>query len=237
MTIRRAVRTRPRAAAALTLLALTVAGGAAVAQDGEPTLLPAESAQVDQLSTAAGQPPRTALPQVGATEKGVIEAPAQVGRSVRSTAAPRQLAPEERSARASEPLSNPGQSRPAGTERLAGRDACDPGRDGPTPDVCDRPIETRAQQFARPDPTKLSPEQRLLVDQRLRESASVLLATRRPADWADMPDNQDAQAVASAVLDPPGVAREEPVAPESAEAIEVLVRAIQVQPGNAATPQ
>lgn len=232
-----AVRNRRRAAAALTSLCLAVLGGSAVAQDGEPAPPPAESAQVDQLSSAAGQPPRAALPQIGTAEKGVVAAPAQVGRPARTTAAPRQLAPEERSARASEPLSNPGQSRPSATERLAGKDACDPGRDGPTPDVCDRPIETRAQQFARPDPTKLSPEQRLLVDQRLRESASVLLATRRPADWADMPDNKDAQAVASAVLDPPGVAREEPVAPESAEAIEALVRAIQVQPGTTAPPQ
>lgn len=229
--------TSRRAAAALTLLSLVVGGVSAAAQDGDPAPPPAESAQVEQLSTAAGEPPRTALPQVGAAEKGVVAVPAQVGRPARSTAAPRQLAPEERSARAFEPLSNPGQSRPAGTERLAGKDACDPGRDGAMPDICDRPIETRAQQFARPDPTKLSPEQRLLVDQRLRESASVLLATRRPADWADMPDNKDAQAVASAVLDRPGTMPAEPIAPESAEAIDALVRAIQVQPGTTAPPQ
>lgn len=237
MTALPPVRTRRRAATALASLCLVVVGGSAVAQDSEPTPPPAESAQVDQLSSAAGQPPRTGLPQVGAAEKGVVAAPAQVGRPARTTAAPLQLAPEERSARASEPLSDRRQSRPSATERLAGKDACDPGRDGPIPEVCDRPIETRAQQFARPDPTKLSPEQRLLVDQRLRESASVLLATRRPADWADMPDNKDAQAVASAVLDAPAVAREEPVAPETAEAIEALVRAIQVQPGTTAPPQ
>jgi hypothetical protein len=61
-------------------------------------------------------------------------------------------------------------------------------------------IETRSAEFVRPDPTRLSPEQRLIVEQRLRESP--IETTRRLAKEGDA-DSFEALGVASIVLNQP----------------------------------
>lgn len=73
-----------------------------------------------------------------------------------------------RSAQAAAPLSSTRQSTPAPVVRLTGKDRCDAATDGRTPAICADAIETRAAEFQRPNPLTLSPEQRLLVDQRVR---------------------------------------------------------------------
>lgn len=229
---------RGRMAGWAALVGLALAGGASAMPQAPDAAMPADNARVDQLNTAPRDRPRTTVLQVGAVEEGNLAEPAQIAAAPRTSAAPSQLATEAPSARASEPLSDPSQSAPQGTERLAGKDACDPAPGRAVPAICARPIEERAQQFARPDPARLSPEQRLLVDQRLRENATVLTATRRPGSINHDPDDVDAQAVASTVLIPqmPGgeaSGAEQAIAPETAEAIEALIRATQAPPGTA----
>lgn len=63
-------------------------------------------------------------------------------------------------------LSTAGQdSGQLGTQRLEGEDACDAPLPGAGPDVCARPIETRAGEFAGRSQPQLSAEQRLLAQQ------------------------------------------------------------------------
>ena len=59
-----------------------------------------------------------------------------------------------------------------GTQRLEGEDACDEPLKGSGPDVCARPIETRAGEFARRTQPELSAEQRLLAQQAATSGAS-----------------------------------------------------------------
>ena len=65
-------------------------------------------------------------------------------------------------------------------------------------------IETRSAQFARPERPTLSPEQRLLVDQRVREAPSRGLRDRRFEPRATDPDRADDQAIAAVTLDRAG---------------------------------
>src|SRR3546814_11394472 len=70
-------------------------------------------------------------------------------------------------------------------------------------------METRRAEYTRPDPHILSPEQRLLVDHRLREGpGTVLGASRRLARDADAnADLISNQAVASVALQTPPTVR------------------------------
>lgn len=52
-----------------------------------------------------------------------------------------------------------------GAERIEGEDACDEARSGAEPAICNRPIETRAGEFAGRRQPGLSAEQRLLAQQ------------------------------------------------------------------------
>src|SRR3546814_10365041 len=66
----------------------------------------------------------------------------------------------------------PSDGRTGAVTPVTGEDRCDAAKqdkDKARQEACAKVIETRAAEFTRPDPTILSPEQRLLVDQRLRE--------------------------------------------------------------------
>ncbi len=153
-----------------------------------------------------------------------------------------QLAPAERSAVSSAPLSNTGQSAPGAVARLEGNDRCDPQSNSVmTIALCKKVIEQRAEEFARQRAT-LSPEQRLLADQSQRNSSvddkgSLIRRIGRNADA----DARETQEIASLVL--PGSPVDRPVPTEDlpvdsdAAALADLITAIGVAAGASPPPQ
>jgi hypothetical protein len=215
----------------------------AVAQDN--------ASGVEQIGSPAAQPvyspqlapagPAIDLPQRGARESAP---PTQLSASEESTPATPQLTREAESARSapqlyrggrtaqpSTPLSSPGEGRTAAVTRVQGEDRCDPRAPRGESPACERVIETRAAEFVRPAPTRLSPEQRLLGEQRMMPAASAQAAAQRLATNAANPNSLEDQSIASVVLgstQAPVSAR--PTETEPAEgdaaAIEAIVNAV-----------
>ena len=108
-------------------------------------------------------------------------------------------------AQAPTPLSRPSEGRSAPLVRLGGSDRCDPQTgDAAGRAACARVIETRSAEFERADPLILSPEQRLLVDQRSREGSSSVQSTAQRIGRNEIDANTlDAQSIASLTLRTP----------------------------------
>ncbi len=135
---------------------------------------------------------------------------AQLTREVANTRSPDQLYRGGRTAQPSDALSRPSEGRTSAVARVGGSDRCE-GRqtNAAVARACARAIETRSGEFAATDAPGLSPEQRLLVDQRGREpSTSLRGAARRLADDADA-QAVESQGIASVALrhTAPGAAR------------------------------
>lgn len=206
---------------------------------------------VDQISSARAatvdrtgdpveaRPPRPDLAQqpsqIGVAE--VAPPTEQVSRSTTETGTA-QLAPRDRSAEAAAALSSRGDSRPAATLRLEGRDRCD---DAAAGDLrCAAVIETRAASYDAPERPTLSPEQRLLVDQRVRVAPAGPLGAAQRLGSNDIDATAPgAQAIASVALAAP---EREPdgaragaalgnVDPQTIDLIGALVEGLGVTPG------
>ncbi len=122
------------------------------------------------------------------------------------------------------PLSQPKEGRTGATARVEGRDRCDPAVSDPASvPLCAQVIETRASEFRIPDPLILSPEQKLLVDQRLREAPATRAAIRQGDASALDPDAAENQAIAAVALG--GPAAQEREAPGAAPTIAELPEA------------
>jgi hypothetical protein len=122
------------------------------------------------------------------------------------------------------PLSQPQEGRTGATARVEGRDRCDPAVSDPASvPLCAQVIETRASEFRIPDPLILSPEQKLLVDQRLREAPATRAAIRQGDASALDPDAAENQAIAAVALG--GPAAQEREAPGAAPTIAELPEA------------
>ena len=179
--------------------------------------------------TAVARPGALRSPQLSSiAESG---APAlQLTRERGSGPASQQLTTGAPTAQPSQALSRPEDGRTGSVERVAGSDRCDPEADRPRIAKCAQVIETRAAEFTRRDPTPLSPEQRILVEQQAREHAgSFGGAARRLAANGDDSRTLEAQGVASLVLRAPQ-AEAKPVKPASdpaaSEAMTAIVNAI-----------
>ena len=101
---------------------------------------------------------------------------------------------------------------------------------------CANIIENRSSEFARPDPNALSPEQRLLLEQEVREGAlNAEKGARRLAATGQADESLSAMGVAATVLRP-GEEVQQPKPPEDdvAKAAADIVGAIINQP---LTPQ
>lgn len=208
-----------------------------VAQDTDTAIEQAQTSArqsigVSQLAEPAGSV-RAMREIEGAGRDG--PAAAQLTAEPRSAGVDRQVSTDARSATEPTGISRPVDGRVGGVgtvERVAGDDLCAPSAmdraGGGRPDVCKRVIETRSAQFARPERPTLSPEQRLLIDQRVRE-APTLRGTRdrRFEPRATDPDRADDQAIASMVLDRAGL--------EAAVAAAGAVEQTQALPADAAT--
>ncbi|TVV70882.1 hypothetical protein [Sphingomonas solaris] len=211
-----------------------------------------DRARAGQIS----QPSRIVTPggiaPAGSTRRGAqpaqIAAPGDAGAPVqltptgRSASGPAQVAPAPRSAQAAPPLSTPAQGRTGATTRVAGRDRCDPAAKTAARVPCTTVIETRGSEFPPPGVEPLSPEQRLLVEERvipqrtLDQQQAAGDAIARSANRRVGRDGADAsapamQGIASIVLAPPPAApaREDPTAgltPEQAAAATSTLGAI-----------
>jgi hypothetical protein len=115
---------------------------------------------------------------------------------------PAQLTKGPPSAQGSQPLSRPAEGRTAAIERVEGADRCDAALpSAKQSDECKRVIESRADDYTRPPPTRLSPEQKLLLDQQLQTAGEdVAGATRRLAASGQSDNSIESLAVASIVL-------------------------------------
>jgi hypothetical protein len=112
---------------------------------------------------------------------------------------PSQVASRSRDPQAAEPLSSPEQGRTAAIDPVSGRDKCDPADGTEKATVqCKKVIENRAAEYRRPPPTRLSPEQKLMIDQQLRAEED---ATQRLVQSGDSGNNLESMGIASVVLD------------------------------------
>src|SRR3546814_18763002 len=102
----------------------------------------------------------------------------QLTREGKQAGAPVQLYRGGPTAQASEALSRPSDGRTGAVTPVTGEDRCDAAKqdkDTARQEACAKVIETCAAEFKRPDPTKLSPAKKLLVDKPPREGAETLL--------------------------------------------------------------
>ena len=193
------------------------------------------SAQIVQPEQSRRDPAGTTL-QAGARETR----PAPVNQL--STVGERQRSPQlyrgGRTAQPSAPLSTPAEGRNTAVSAVQGDDRCDPqlAEQAPLPEQCSRVIETRSAEFARPAPTPLSPEQRILIENQAQAEASAG-AIRRLSTRGDANAFSD-QALASTVLDsaqaaPPSTSETEPASETMDAAMAAIIEAIARQ----GTPQ
>ena len=229
---------------------LLQAGMAMTAIFAWPALAQASSGQDKNSSAAIEQipgtpvvvvplprPPRTSAPPPQLTAETESSSPAeQLTSELRPSPAAAQIYKGRRTAQPSEPLSQPADGRTAAVERVEGKDRCDPAANkGKASRDCRNVIETRAAEFTRPDTTPLSPEQRIIIQQQLRDRGSTADSAARLLAIGTIDANRaEDQAVASIVLrkppEPPKEKKpdEEPTAAEQAAA--ALVNAIMNQP-------
>lgn len=141
-------------------------------------------------------------------------------------------------------VSSPADSRPQAVAHLGGHDRCDPQLAGEELARCQKILELRAQEFNAPAPPELSPEQRLLAEQRAdddhnrRSAATRLRLASRDEPDADLASNQELAALylarqqaPSAVAKPPE--EEQPVADAT---LAQILQGLQVQTGGATPP-
>lgn len=188
---------------------------------------------IEQIPAAPGMiltppaTPRTGAPPPQLADKQDSAAPShQLTSERQSPPAPVQIYKGKRTAQPSQPLSRPADGRTGSVERVAGDDRCDPAASEHGSRECAAVIETRAAEFSRPDATPLSPEQRIIIAQQLRERAGTAgQAARLLAIGSLDADSEEAQEVASIVLRPPPAPPEQkksdegPTAEEQAAAI------------------
>ena len=173
--------------------------------DQIPNQAPSDKIPVSSASRSTEAPPQLT--------SGTDSTPQflQLSSERRSGRQPEQLSTEGKTAQAPKPLSRPSDGYEVGVDRLAGADRCDPaGRSLPR-STCSKVIENRAAEFARPDRSALSPEQRLLLEQEVREGGlDAQSGARRLSQTGEADESLAAMGVAATVLRP----KEETVGPK-----------------------
>ena len=208
--------------------ALVAASGAASAQ-----VSPSNSPNIPQVSGADNSVSVEPVAQVrsGATtqlsnQSDSMAAEAQLTAVKSSNGQPTQLTHGPKSAQPPQALSRVAEGRTGAIERVEGSDRCDPKLPkAKNAADCSRVIETRADDYDRPAPTQLSPEQRLLLDQQLQTAGDdVADATRRLASSGHSDNSIESLGIASIVLgqDQPQqkpVKEEDPAADAATQAV------------------
>lgn len=187
---------------------LAITGSASIAALAQPA-----DPAIDQISDV----PASAEMPLNPAEPGLsVAPPVQLASDAESSPATPQVTVEARAAPSAEQLSKVGRTaqppqalsrrsegRPSGVERLAGADRCDPAQPHLSRTTCARVIENRSAEFARPDPATLSPEQRLLLEQEVREGAlDPVTGARKLARTGQAEESLAAMGVASTIMQP-----------------------------------
>lgn len=215
------------------LLILALASIPAAAQSQEAVSVP----QIDGSAVTDASPLQieahpAALPPQLSTSSESTPRQGQLTSAGQSGEQPSQLSTGPRNAEPPHPLSTPQEGRTAAVARVEGQDRCDPANaeDRKRPE-CKHVIETRSADYARPSPTELSPEQRLMIDQQLLAREDLSTATRRLADSGN-PNTIEGMGVASIVLDQaqPRQPKKPEDDPRTAAAIQAVLGALTVQP-------
>lgn len=187
---------------------------------GSSALIAAPQLSIDQISNEVpsvetpvnGVPQSSDAPQQLTSEADSAPQSSQLSTERRSGRQPEQLSNEGKTARAPGPLSQPSDGHQVGVDRLAGADRCDPTERSLPKSTCSKVIENRASEFARPDVNALSPEQRLLLEQEVREGVlDAQSGARRLSQTGEADESLAAMGVAAVVLRP----KEDPPAPKS----------------------
>ncbi|AMS29712.1 MAG TPA: hypothetical protein DIU09_13095 [Hyphomonadaceae bacterium] len=163
----------------------------------------------------------------------------QIAKAVDARGTTPQLAPQGATAAAPPNLSQPSQGRDTRAAALKGKDRCSEEQEALQLAVCARVIETRSAEFPIPDHEPLSPEQRLLADQNLLDSAPLDLnnAARRLSSGRE-DETLAGLAVANLALGKPVIVdtkKEDEAKAQAPSAIDALVAAI-VQQANGGAP-
>ncbi len=163
--------------------------------------------------------------------------PAQLSSGEASRQQPAQLSNDRPSAQPPQPLSRPADGRTAAVQRVEGDDRCDPAVEKDRqPQACERVIETRADDYTRPDPTELSPEQRLLLEQEIEHAGEgVTDATHRLATSGETENSNEAMGIAAIVLSqqaPPPKEPGKPEDPANQAAVAAIIQMIGGTPPN-----
>jgi len=186
--------------------ALVAANGAASAAQVSTTNSPNipqvsgtdNSVSVEPVAQARGGGATTQL----SNQSDSMAAEAQLTTVKSSSGQPTQLTHGPKSAQPPQALSRVAEGRTGAIERVEGSDRCDPKLPKEkNPTDCSRVIESRADDYDRPAPTQLSPEQRLLLDQQLQTAGDdVADATRRLASSGHSDNSIESLGIASIVL-------------------------------------
>ena len=223
---------------AIFLIITCVSGASVAAQQADSSIEQISSgSRGAELRLDVGEQPRSSAPpaQLAAGSES-SPATSQVTPERRSAPPPDQLSADGKTAQPPQPLSRPAEGRQAAVERVEGEDRCDPAEPRQPRSRCSKVIENRASEFARPDPNALSPEQRLLLEQEVREGAlNAENGARRLATTGEADESLAAMGVAATILRS-GEEVQQPKKPEDdvAKAAADIVGAIINQP---LTPQ
>lgn len=193
------------------LLVLLSSGSLAAQPPSEEKSAPPASTSIEQIASPSASR-ASAVTDSGRSEQVSREPVVQVGHEDRSAAPPTQLSSAGdrrrspqlyqggRTAAPAQALSSPSEGRTGAVAAVEGSDRCDPARRQPNETRrCAQVIETRSAEFSRAEAAPLSPEARLLVEQRNRPTGGQESARRLASNSADPDDLQD-QAIASVVL-------------------------------------
>lgn len=203
-----------------------------------PTADPSKSVLAPQVSAgtvrvAPAESDQTSLP-------GQLRGPIpQLARATDARGVLQQLAPKGATAAPPPALSQPSQGRDTRAAALKGRDRCSEEENALETEVCARVIETRSAEFPVPDHEPLSPEQRLLANQNLLDTAPLDLnnAARRLSSGRE-DETLAGLAVANLALGKPVIVdtkKEDEAKAQAPSAIDALVAAI-VQQANGGAP-
>lgn len=184
--------------------AAPVSGAARTTVDQIVATTPSAPGQDDVTQLAVTTDARGTTPQLAHSGRSATPPVAQLATDTKTASAVPQIYRGERTAAASAPLSSSVEGKPQPVARLSGHDACDPARgDSAKNAECSNAIETRSDEFAREAPTTLTPEQKLLIDQRQLEGINDPAAAVRRIGRNEVDANDSAsQGVASLILPP-----------------------------------
>lgn len=155
------------------------------------------SSRVDGGTSVQTDGQLSSLPGTGRTPVGLT--PPQLTRDRRQVRTEDEFHGRGRSVQGTEPLSSPSDGRTSAVARVEGRDRCDRAQTDSVV-ICARAIETRSGEFAKPQAVALSPEQRLLIVQPLRDGQETIRTASQRLAGDGQAQTIEEQSVASVAL-------------------------------------